>query len=195
MEASPEQQAILARLLGEQKTVNIAEIHPEMLQRDAVPVIPSQKGDPMIIPFIKEEYVRKQATERMNAAMEANNHDEARQMAQYLTRTFPGTKEAEAAQTVLTVIGTGNSDTFTPVSTPQGNEPTLPSWVAQNTKTIFFAESGSSVIVGTQICDEGDQLDEYPNVTVEEIRANEVIFKVSNDFMTKTYSVLVPTGK
>jgi hypothetical protein len=150
----------------------------------------------MVIPFIKEEYLRRQAVDRMTRAYEQGQKAEALRMAKYLVRTFPGTKEARDAQTIIEVYEKVEEPQEPEVETEVEEQikiPELPSWVATNTRSIIYDPEDPIVQVGFDFYREGQALREYPNIVVEKINSNDVLFKASNEFASKTYSVTIPT--
>lgn len=187
-----EEQEIIRNLLGDRKTTEVHEIFPELLQRGAIPIPPSEKGDPMVIPFVKDEAVRADLLTRMNEAAEAARNSEALAIARHLVINFPTSPEAEKAQVLIEVLAAGG-DTTTTIERPvtDGKQPVLPTFVATNTKMILTSPTGNQVMVGYHILREGDPVPDHPTVVVEEIRATEVVYKVSNEFMSKTFVVSV----
>jgi len=182
-------------LLGTDTVANIAATHPELMQRDAIVIVASDKGDPMAPSFAKDEFMKREAFARMNAAVHQGDHDEARRMAVFLMKAYPDTLESDHSRNF-----TGKNPVIMcpepPAPMSPSNEPYIPRWVSQNTKSILYQQDGNStVLVGTQVCKVGQRLDAYPNVTVEEIRRSEVVFRVQNEHMSKTFVVTVPTGK
>jgi hypothetical protein len=170
--------------------VLVHENFASIMQRSAIPIIPSEKGDPMVIPFIRDEAVREQAVTRMNEAYSQGRREEALALARYLVINFPTSEEAGAAQTLIEVLETGGDTGIREISNT-GQEPPLPSFVSTNTKMILTSSTGNQVMVGYDILREGDSVPQYGNVVVEEIRTNEVVYKVTNEFMSKTYVVSV----
>lgn len=176
------------------QSVLVHENFAEIMHRTAIPIIPSEKGDPMVIPFIRDEAVREQALTRMNEAYSQGRREEAMALARYLVVNFPTSEEAGSAQSLIEVLESTKTDGPTPPTAPSGNDPVLPGFVSTNTKMILTSSTGNQVMVGFDILREGDTVPRYDNVVVEEIRSTEVVYKVTNEFMTKTFVVNVNPG-
>jgi hypothetical protein len=182
---------VALRLLADDKAVDIVTSYPQLLQRSAIPIRPSSKGDPMVIPFIKEEYIRKQALEKMAEAVDKNRQQEALALARYLVRTYPGSPEATQAQNIIEIYENNKpSDVIKPDDSLTG--PDLPPWVQTNTRSILYDPEDPIVMVGTEYYREGQPLREYPNIVIEKINADDVVYKVTNEFASKLISVSIP---
>lgn len=189
---SSDTDALIQSVFGDPKAkTEVHAIYPELLTRGAIPIPPSEKGDPMVIPFIRDEAVRQDALARMNEAVETGRRSEALALARHLVTVFPTSEEAAKAQVVIETLSSGQGGPTRTEVTAATDTITLPTFISTNTKMILTSPTGNQVMVGYNILREGDPVPDHPNVVVEEIRSGEVVYKVSNEFMSKTFVVSV----
>jgi hypothetical protein len=158
---------------------------PELFLPGAVPVEPSPKGDPMATDF-QLDCLR----ERLYRDMRAADPDDALTLAHATIEQFPGTKEAIEAQKIVDSsndsFSDGSGGCWFPVSA-------FPHWVASNTRAIIYDESGSLAQIGFDFYAEGQAIRDYPNVFVDKIEPDSVIYRLENEYAAKRYSVRIPS--
>jgi len=192
LELSDEEKKIESELITEKKTESVAEKYRELLTRDALPIKPSERGDPMVVPFINDKVVLEQLMKRMEESLAANRNNEAMVFAKNIARQFSGTPEAERALIVVADLSSGTSGSTQVDGVAQTVE--LDKWVRSNTRAILFDSEDPLVLVGTETLRVGDSVPGYTNHVVEEIRNDSVVYRVSNEYQTRTFEIVVNSG-
>jgi hypothetical protein len=190
LELTTEEELLAKELMQENRAVNVAEQYKSLLTRDAVVIRPSERGDPMVVPFIADKVLLEQMLNRMEESYATGDYEKAVVFAKSLIKQFPQTDEAGRAKELLAIVLDSDADGDVPL-TADSNVPRLDPWVKANTSSILYDGADSIVMIGFEILRIGDTVPDHPDHVVEEINPNSVIFRVSNEFQTKQIELQV----
>ena len=193
LQLTADEQQIQDEQFTERRTESVAEKYRDLLTRDAVPITPSERGDPMIIPFIYEKVMLEELGKRLEDALLAGNNNLASVVAKNIVRQFPGSPEATRAREVLVnlIDNSSGGDTGPTTNFPV---PELDAWVRANTRSILYDSRDPRVLIDTHVLGRGATVPGYANHVIEDIRTDAVIYRVSNEYQTRTFEVTVNSG-
>jgi len=140
---------------------------------------PGDLPDPMIIPWVRREVIVRELIEMAQEKINEGRLQEAKKYLEEVLREYPGSRHIKEAKTELNRVKKMLAEGYGPegVRRPQL---VLPSWVVSNTSGVIVDKQDptqSVVLVGDAILQVGDQVPDYDEVVVGEIKEKEVVYQ------------------
>ena len=144
---------------------------------------PVKRPDPMLVPWVRRAVIYGELSAQADSLMEAERYDEAIEVFERILDMndprFSVQVRAKLAQIADHRQAEDQAIAQAMVVEPE-EKIELPPWVKSNTMGVIVSPGNSMCMVGTYLLREGDQLDKYPEVVVQEIAENQVTYRIKD---------------
>ena len=154
---------------------------------------PVNRPDPMLVPWVRRAVIYEELSAQAASLLAAEQFDEALEVYERILEMndprFNVVVRAKLAEIAAQQRADAQAVVQAMVVEPE-EKIELPPWVKTNTMGVIVSPGNSLCMVGTYLLREGDQLDNYPGVMVQEIAPNRVTYRIKD----KTFVVELTDG-
>jgi hypothetical protein len=151
---------------------------------------PKELPDPMIVPWIKRDVVVREIIEAARRSAARGEFDKAKNMLKKALEDYPDSRHVGAVREEIGKVEKLEEKGIIAMEA-QKEVIVLPSWITSNTNGILWSEEKPLVLIGDFLLAEGASIPRFPNVTIQKINKQEVVYS----YRDRIFSVTVHGNK